>query len=205
MLLTILTNRWVLMVVCTLLTFGEMFVAKNWFVKRTSKITNAKVKRGVNIVLGTLTCFVLAAAQMYALCDVLGADFAWKYVLASTVLATWIYYMLEKVFGESEVNALGKAFSEFISHSDMFDGNLTTDGVTAVAEKLLGITNKIDNEVASKQAKAVDAVVERLSGFLNDGVITDAERAEADKIIAESGVNLNGNSTYEKYRALLNK
>lgn len=205
MLLNILTNRWVLMAVCLVLVFGEMFIAKKWFTSFTVKIKNAKMKRGVNAILGLITCFVLAAAQMYALCDVLGAVFYWRFVLAAAIGANFLYVVLEKIFGESEVNALGKAFCEFISHSDMFDGNITTDGVVAVAEKLLNITTEIDKKVAIKEAAAIDEVVKRLDGFLADGKVTEEEKKEAEKIIADSGVNFNGNSTYEKYKALLNK
>ena len=204
MLLTILTNRWVLMVVCALATFGLMFPVKNWF-NFTRKIKNVKAKRGVNVVLGIATCVALSAILMYMLCDVLGAVFYWKFVIAAALGATGFYLVLEKVFGESEVNELGKAFYEFISHSDLFDGKLSTDGIIAVAKKLFGITNKIDNKEAEKETKAVDAVVERLSGFLSDGVITDEEKVQADKLIKDSGANLDGNSTYEKYKALLNK
>lgn len=205
MLLAILTNRWVLMVVCAALVFGEMFLVKKWYTSFTKKITNVKFKRAVNVILGLTTCFVLAMAQMYALCDVLGAVFYWKFVIAATLGATLLYLILEKIFGESEVNALGRAFSEFISHSDMFDGNITTSGMVAVAEKLLDITQGIDEKVAKKEKKAIDEVVKRLDGFLEDGKVTKEEQAEVEKIIKETGVNLDGNSTYEKYKSLLNK
>lgn len=205
MLLEILTNRWVMMVVCMLLVFGEMFIAKKWYISFTKKIPNNKVKRALNVVFGLATCFALAAAQMYALCDVLGGVFLWHFVLAAALGATGLYLILEKIFGESEVNELGRAFCEFISHSDMFDGDLTTDGVVTVAKKLLNITNAIDEKVASKEKKAIDEVVKRLDSFLADGKVTEEEKAEAEKMIAESGYNFTGNSTYERYKALLNK
>lgn len=204
MLLAILTNRWVLTVVCALLVFGEMFLVKKWFTSFTSKIKNVKVKSGINVILGLITCFALSAAQMYALCDVLGAVFAWKWVMAATLGATLVYLILEKIFGNAVVNELGKVFANYISHSDMFDGKITEKGVVAVAEKLLNKVNKIDTAIAAKEAKAIDEVVKRLDGFLEDGKITEEEKVEATELIHNNNIDVN-NSTYEKYRALLNK
>lgn len=205
MLYTILTNPWVMMVICALLVFAEMFVAKNWFTKFTKKIKNEKTRRGLNIVLGLLTCVVLAYAQMYALLDVFKLTFTLHFAIASAGIASFIYLVIEKIFDESEVNALGKAFCDFVSHSDLFEGELTTDGVVAVARKLLNITTEIDKKEATKQEKAVDEVVKKLNEFLNDGKITKEESEEAEKIIKSAGINLSGNTTYEKYKALLNK
>lgn len=205
MLYTILTNPWVMMVVCSLLVFAEMFVAKRWFTNFTQKIKNEKARRSANLLCGMLTCVVLAYAQMYALVDVFKLTFTLHFALASAGIASFIYLAIEKIFEESEVNALGKAFCDFVSHSDIFDGELTTEGVVAVARKLLNITTEIDKKEASKQEKAVDEVVKKLNEFLNDGKITEDESKEAEKIIKSAGVNLSGHSTYEKYKALLNK
>lgn len=204
MLLNIFTNRWVLMVVCALLTFGLMFPVKKWFTSWTGKIANVKAKTAVNVVLGLITCFVLAATLMWALCDVFGAVFYWRFVIASTLGATLIYLILEKIFGNAVVNKLGKDFANFISHSDMFDGKITDAGAIAVAEKLFERVNKIDKAVAEKEGKAIDEVVKRLDGFLSDGKVTDEEKAVATELINKHGIDVSS-STYEKYRELLGK
>lgn len=203
MLYTIITNPWVMMIVCSALVFCEMFVAKKWFISFTEKIKNEKVRRGANIFLGVCTCMVLAVAQMYALCDMFEMEVYYTLAFAAALIASFIYLVIEKIFTESEVNALGKAFCDFVSHSDLFDGELSNEGVVAVARKLLNITNEIDKKAATKQEAAVEEVVKKLNEFLNDGKITDEERKEAEEMT--KGMNLDGNSTYEKYKALLNK
>jgi hypothetical protein len=204
MLLSIIKNPWVLMAICTLVVFFEMFLVKKWYISITKKIKNAKVRTALNVVLVLGTFFALSMCQMFALCDVLGAAYSWVSVIAATLGATLIYLVLEKIFGNAEINALGTAFCEFISHSDMFDGKITKDGVIAVAEKLLSITNKIDNAAATKEAKAINEVVKRLDGFLADGKVTEEERAEAQELIGDNGIDVNS-STYERFKALLNK
>lgn len=204
MLLNLLKTDWILMLVCAACVFGEMFLVKNWFLSFTKKIADARARRGVNVLLGIFTCFVLSAAQMFGFCDVLGVTYSWVWVIAATGIATGVYMIIEKIFGESYVNELGKTFSNFISHSELFDGKITKEGVIAVANQLLAITNKVDVAEASKEAKAIDEVVKRLDGFLADGKITDAERAEATTLIKNSGIDVTS-STYEKYKALLNK
>ena len=205
MLYNILTNPWVMMVVCAALVFAEMFVVKKWFTNFTNKIKKEKKRRFVNILFGVFTCVVLGYAQMYAARDAFGLTFTIHYAIASAGIASFVYLAIEKIFTESEVNALGKAFCDFVSHSDMFDGELSTEGVIAVARKLFNITNEIDKKEATKEEEAVDKVVKKLNEFLNDGKITSEEKAEADKLIKESGVNLENNSTYEHYKALLSK
>lgn len=205
MLLNLLKTDWILALVCAACVFTEMFLVKKWFTSFTQNIKDARARRGANVILGIFTCFVLSAAQLFGFCDVLGVAYSWVWVIVSTGVATFIYWGIEKVFGDAYVNELGKTFSNFISHSELFDGKITKEGVISVANQLLAITNKVDVAEATKEAKAIDEVVKRLDGFLADGKITDAERAETERIIKASGVNLNGNSTYEKYKALINK
>lgn len=205
MLYEFIANPWVMMVICAAIVFGEMFVAKKWFTSFTVRIRNEKARRGVNVLLGLCTCVVLAYAQMHALLDVFALTFTVHYAVASAGIASFVYLAVEKIFTESEVNALGKAFCDFVSHSDIFDGELTTEGVVAVARKLLNITTEIDKKEAAKEEKAVDEVVKKLNEFLTDGKITDAEKAEAERLIKASGTKLAGNSTYERYKALLDK
>ena len=38
-----------------------------------------------------------------------------------------------------------------------------------------------------------------------DGKITDSEKAEADRLIKEVGADIEGNSTYERYKEVLGK
>lgn len=205
MLYTFFTNVWVIMILCAALVFCEMFVAKKWFTSFTAKIDSEKARRGANVALGIFTCLVLAYLQMYALCDVLKVSVYVPHIYAAAGLASLVYLAIEKVFTESEVNALGKAFYDVVSHSDIFEGELTTKGAVEIAKKLFNITNEIDEKEASKQEKAVEKVVKKLSEFLDDGVVTAEEKAEAEKLIRESGVSLEGNSVYEHYNELLNK
>ena len=159
----------------------------------------------MNVLLGVITCVALASAQMYALCDVFNTVYRWSFVIAAALSATGLYLIIEKIFGESNLVALGKAFCNFVSHSDIFDGELTADGAVAVARKLFNITTEIDKKEIAKEEKAVDEVVKKLNEFLNDGKITDEEKAEAEKLIANCKKGIENNSTYEKYKALLNK
>lgn len=204
MLYQFITNKWVIMVICAILVFIEMFVAKKWFTSFTVKIKNAKAKRTINVVLGVATCVALSVLQMVALCDVLKVDVYMPHAYAAALLATCLYLSLEKIL-KSEVEALGEAFQNYVSHSDAFDGELSSGGVMEVARGLFNITNKIDEKEAEKESKTVAEICHKLDKILEDGIVTDAEKAEADKLIAESGADLEGNSTYEKYKAVLNK
>ena len=204
MLLNFFTNRWVLMVICALLTFGLMFPVKKWFTSWTPKIKNVKVKTAVNVVLGLITSFVLSAVLMWALCDVFGAVFYWKLVIASTLGATLIYLILEKIFGNAVVNKLGNDFANYISHSDLFDGKITDAGALAVAQSLFDRVNKADKAVAEKEGKAIEEVLKRLDGFIEDGKVTAEEKVAATELINKYGIDVSS-STYEKYKALLNK
>lgn len=204
MVLSWLANRWVLMVLCALVTFGLMFPAKKWFTSWTPKIKNVKVKTAVNIFFGIITCIVLAAVLMWAFCDVFGGVFYWRFVIAAALGATGLYWALEKIFGNAVVNKLGNDFANYISHSDMFDGKITEAGALAVAENLLAKVTKIDKAVAERERKAIEELDKRLDGFLADGKVTEEEKAQATELINAHGIDVNS-STYEKYRELLKK
>lgn len=191
----------VMMFVCAVLVFAEMFLAKKWYTTFTKKIDSVKGRRGANLLLGIATCLVLALSQMAALCDVFGIAWLWQYAIASAFIATGLYIALEKVFGESEVNAIGKIFCDVISHSTEFDGNITHSGMVDVAHKMSSLVNGIDTKKGEKQTTAIDKVVAKLDSFLADGNITADEKAEAKKIVAEAGIN--DTSLLAKYRELL--
>lgn len=191
----------VMMFVCALLVFAEMFLAKKWYTTFTKKIDSVKCRRGANLLLGIFTCLVLALSQMAALCDVFAIEWLWSYAIASAFIATGLYIALEKVFGESEVNAIGKIFCDVISHSTQFDGDITHSGMVDVAHKMSALVNGIDSKRVQKETDAVDNVVAKLDAFLADGNITADEKAEAKKIVAEAGIN--DTSLLTKYRELL--
>lgn len=200
-----LKNPYVSGFFCTVFVFIEMFGAKKWFTSWTVKIKNETVRTGLNLVLGVITSFALAAADLYLYSEFLGARFIWNFVFSASAGATLIYLALEKVFGNAKVTALGKVFSNFISHSDLFDGKLTSEGMVSVANKLLDVTRDLDKKEAAKEEKAINQAVELLKGFVVDGKITEEEKAEANKIIAQHSEQLKGNPTYERYQQLLNQ
>lgn len=204
MIINFISNTWVLAAITMVCVFFEMFFAKKWFVKFTANMKSAKARRGFNVILGVLTCVVLSAAQLFAFCDVLTVQFEWAGVFAAALGSTLIYLMLEKVFTDSELKELGEAFRDLVSHSDMFDGDLSKDGIISVAQRIFEITSAIDDEVASKETKTIDAVVEKLNEFIKDGNITEAEKAQAAAYVKKYGAALTNTSTYDKYRQLLN-
>lgn len=193
----------VLAVIVMLITFGAMFGAKKWFLHFTKKIANPTVRRGVNVALGLATCFVISATLLLAFVDWFKLTFVWWTVVVSALGATGMYLILEKVFGEAKVNEAGKAVMEAISHSDLFDGKLTADGLTKFTKGLFTITNGIDKAVAEKEKVAVDKALTAIEGFMADGKITAEEQAQIEKM--RKSVNLEGTETYNKYLALLNK
>lgn len=206
MIMELMANRWVLYVVCTLLVFAEMFFAKKWYTTVTVKIKDAKVKTFTNLVLGVLTCVALAAVQMWALCDVFGGTFYWHFVVAAGLSSTAIYLAFEKVFGNATANKLGEMFRSLVSHSDIFDGEISPSGAVKVAERIQDVVAKIDEKEAEKEDKAIAEIVSRLDAFLEDGKITVEEKENADKFLKDySADDLKGNPTYEKYLELLNQ
>lgn len=205
MIINFISNPWVLSAIATICVFFEMFFCKKWFTSFTKNIKSAKVRRGSNVILGIMTCFALSATQLFALCDVFHVTFEWKWVAASALASTLIYLILEKVFSDSELKELGEAFRDLVSHSDMFDGDLSKDGIVRVAERIFEITSKIDEEVASKEDKTIDAVVEKLDEFIKDGNITEKEKQQAADFVKKYGAALTSTSTYEKYKQMLNQ
>ena len=206
MIMELMANRWVLYVVCTLFVFAEMFFAKKWYTKWTVKIKDAKVKTTTNLVLGMLTCVALAAGQMWTFCDIFAGTFYWHFAVAAGLSATAIYLAFEKVFGNANLNKLGEAFRSVVSHSDLFDGEISAGGAVKVAEQLHGLVAKIDQKKAEKESKAIDEVVSRLDAFLEDGKVTEEEKKSAETFLANySADDLKGNPTYEKYLQLLNQ
>ena len=191
----------VMMFVCAILVFGEMFIAKKWCTSFTKKIESSKARRGANLSLGIVTCLGLALSQMAALCDAFGIAWLWEFAIAAAFIATFLYIALEKVFGESEVNEIGKTFCDVISHSAQFDGNITHKGMVNVVNKMLTIIRNIDEQDAKKEEAAVNDVVARLDSFLADGRITEEEKAQAKKLVADAGVT--GTSLLAKYADLL--
>ena len=192
----------VMMFVCALLVFAEMFLVKKWYTGFTKNIQSVKGRRGVNLVLGIVTCLGLALSQMAALCDVFAIAWLWQFAIASAFIATFAYLALEKVFGEAEVNEVGKTFCQIISHSDKFDGDITQEGMVSVARKMFAIVDGIDKKKAQKETQAIDDAVAKLDSFLADGQITAEEKAQAQKIVASAGIY--DTSLLAKYRDLLN-
>lgn len=203
MILDWLANRWFQLGLVTLLTFAAMYGAKYWFVSFTRKIKNVKARRGLNVLFGVGTSFVLAAIELYAFTDIFGGTFTWTFATAAALGATGLYLIIEKVFGESVANEVGKAFCEFVSRSDLFDGKLSAQGAVDVAKKLLGKVDIVDKKEAAKEKKAIDEVLKKLDGFIADGEVTEAERAEADKILENAHADVLASSTYAKYQELL--
>lgn len=205
MVLTWLANRWFQLFLVTLFTFAAMYGAKYWFISFTKKITSAKARRALNLVLGVFTSLLIAAIELYVFTDIFGGTFTWTFVVAAALGATGLYLVIEKVFGESVANEVGKAFCEFISRSDMFDGKLSVEGAVDVAKQLLGKVDIVDKKEASKEKKAIDEVIKKLDGFIADGEVTEAEKAEAEKLLACAHDSVYTSSTYAKYQQLLNQ
>ena len=205
MIITFISNPWILAAIATVCVFFEMFFAKKWFVHFTKNIVSAKARRGANVILGILTCHVLAFVQLFALCDVLCVPFVWYWAVAAALASTLIYLVLEKIFTDSELKELGEAFRDLVSHSDMFDGDLSKDGIVRVAQRIFEITSNLDNEMAVKEEKTIDAVVQKLDEFIKDGNITETEKEQAAALVKKYGAALTQTSTFEKYQALLNQ
>ena len=200
MIYAFVTNSIVLMFICAFLVFGEMFLVKKWYTSFTKKISNAKVRRATNLGLGVVTCLALALSQMAALCDVFAIAYIWNFAIASGFIATGVYLALEKIVG-AEVDEVGQMFCQVISHSDKFDGDLTTDGVALAAKKMFAIIAKIDKVEKEKQTEAVEGICKKFDEFLADGHITAYEREQAQALIKESGVDVS--TFYEQYSELL--
>ena len=81
----------------------------------TPKISNASLRKGVNLLLGMVTSFSLALAEMWIICDTVGAALNWFYVGLVTLGVTFAYLALEKVFTDAEIDAFGKSLVEMLS------------------------------------------------------------------------------------------
>jgi hypothetical protein len=200
MIYTIITNPIVLMVVVALATFGLMFAAKHLYLPQTKKIKNEKVRRTVNIGCGVASSIEIALGVMWVACDVLKIAYLWEFAIAAGFAATLLYLALEKVLG-AEADAAGKVILDFLSHSDMFEGELSKDGAYSFIKQISASIAKVENAKKQREQNAVDGVAARLDAFLSDGVVTDEEKKQAKKIVEESGIDVS--AFYDKYSALL--
>lgn len=205
MLVKLLSNTWVIMIICAVIVFGEMFFVKKWFTAFTKRISNVKVRKGVNCLLGVITAIGISFLQMWAICDVLGVKLVWYIAIASAMIATLIYLFIEKIWGDAVATEVGEAFCEVLNRSGDFNGDLSAKGMVALAKKLLGITTELDKKINEKEEVAIDKVVDKINEYMIDGVITDEERKAIDELMKGKEDSFNGNSVYEKYKALLNK
>lgn len=195
-------NPYVFTALVLLGVFFEMFAAKKLYIGFTSKIKNEKARRGLNIFFGLVVCTILSYGQMYVFTNIIGATFAVKHVFASALGATGLYLVLEKVFTDSEMTAIGKLFCDILGRSDLFDGTLTANGVKDTINNFASIIKAQEDAKAAQEKKAVDEVAARLDAFLADGKVTAAEKEEARKLVEKAGASLSG-STRAKYEALL--
>jgi hypothetical protein len=200
MIYEIVTNPIVLMVLCGFATFGLMFGAKHLYLGRTKKIKDEKIRRVVNLVLGTASSVEIALAVMWGACDLLEIDYLWNFAIASGFVATLMYLAFEKVLG-AEADAAGKVILDFISHSEMFDGKLSKEGAYSFIKQMATSIAKVDDAKKQKERNAVDGVAAKLDEFLFDGKITEEEKRQAKKIVEESGIDVS--AFYDKYSALL--
>lgn len=200
MIYTIVTNPIVLMVLCAFATFGLMFAAKHLYLPQTKKIQNEKVRRTVNIAVGTATSVEIALIVMWAACDMLKIGYLWNFAIGSGFIATLLYLGLEKVLG-AEADAAGKVILDFLSHSAMFEGKLSKEGAYSFIQQIATSIAKVENAKKQKEQNAVNDVASRLDHFLSDGIVTDEEKREAKRIVEEAGVDVS--AFYDKYSALL--
>ena len=206
MLFEIIKQPLVMMAVCALLVFVELCAAKKiapnvWFTKMTKNIPSPEVRRGTNLVLGIIISVGIALSDMAILCDVFGIAWLWHFAIASGFIATFIYLVIEKVWGESKANELGNIFCDVLSYSAGFDGNITEVGKRELAKKVANILKGIDDAAATKESKTIDKIVSKLDAFLADGDITAEEKAEAKKLVEDAGIA--DSTLLAKYRELL--
>lgn len=193
-------NPYIFTAIVLLGVFFEMFAAKKLFIGFTSKIANEKGRRALNLLFGLIVCTVLAYSQMYVFTNLIGVTFAVKHVLAAAVGATGLYLVLEKVFTDSEMTAIGNLFCDIVGRSDIFDGELTATGVKDTIKNFASIIKAQEDAKIAKEKAAVDEVAARLDSFLADGKVTVDEKEAAKKLV--EGVEISG-STRAKYEALL--
>lgn len=196
-----------ILAVTSLLVFAEMFIAKKWFLTFTPKIPNATVRKGVNLVLGMVTSFALASAEMWVICDGVGMPLNWYYVVLVTLGVTLAYLALEKVFTNAQIDALGKSIVDLLSKSKKFEGKLTGTHIAHIANEFVKFTTGIEtaakDKVKSEKDKVADDVIAKISAIVADGTVTEEEKAEADKLLA--GKELPENDIFAKYESIINQ
>ena len=200
MIYAVVTNPIVLMVLCGLITFGLMFLAKHLYLGQTKKIKDEKIRRAVNLFLGVTSSVEIALGVMWGACDLLKIDYLWNFAIASGFIATLIYLAFEKILG-AEADAAGKVIIDFISHSDMFDGKLSKDGAYSFIKQIASSIAKVEQAKKQKEQNAVDGVAAKLDEFLSDGNITEEEKKQAKKLVEDAGLDVS--AFYDKYSALL--
>lgn len=200
MIYAIVTNPIVLMVLCGLATFGIMFIAKHLYLGQTKKIKDEKIRRVVNLLLGTFSSIEISLGVMWIVCDVFKMAYLWHFAIASGFIATFLYLALEKVLG-AEIDAVGKVIIDFLSHSDMFEGKISKEGAYSFIKQIATSIAKVENAKKQKEQNAVDGVAAKLDQFLSDGIVTETERQEAKRIVEESGIA--ASVFYDKYSKLL--
>ena len=141
---------------------------------------------------------------MWLLCDYFGGTFYWKFVFAAALTATGLYLGYEKVFKNADFTAIGKVVSDVLSHSTLFNGNVSKKGLVVFKEQLASVVKDIDSKESSKEDKAVEEAVAKFSAFLADGKVSEEEKAQAEKLLTEHEA-LKNNPTVAKYYELLNR
>ncbi len=200
------TNRWVLYAFCAVFTFIEMIGAKYAYLSWTKKIENEKVRVATNLVCGFALCVLLSAIQMWALCDVFGGIFYWKFVIAAAGTATGAYLVYEKIFGNSENTLLGKVFREVLNNSGLFEGKISSKNAVKLANLLRDRIAELDKKVADRENKGLNTVVSLLGTVIADGKVDEEEKKEVEKVVAGFDANdLAKNETYQKYVSILKK
>jgi cytochrome c556 len=178
MLFELIKQPLVMMFVCAIGVFGIMYGAKHSFLWLTKKIKTERYRKVANMVLGVATCLEVAFGLMWVLCDACGIAYLWQFAIGSAFIANYVYIVLEKYFG-ADVEAIGKIVKDIFTHSDLFDGTITAQGVAHFVEKTTNMLKQSDEKVASKETKAIDEVVAKFDAFLADGKVTEEEKAEA--------------------------
>ena len=189
----------VMMFVCALGVFGLMFVVKHSFLWATNKIKSEKARKIANMALGVASCLELAFSLMWVLCDAFGVTYFWQFAIGSAFIANYAYIVLEKYLG-ADVEAIGKIVRDIFTRSDLFDGEITAQGVTHFVEKCAEIIKRVDNRRDEKETAAIDNVIAKFDSFIADGQITAEEKAEAKRLAAENNIDA---SLLAKYAPIL--
>lgn len=207
MLIELIRNPWITFAVVAILTMAEMMLVRIPFTKATAKLFSEKptLRRGVNAIIGLALCVGIALVQTWGFSDVLKTEMNVILAVASGVAANYIYMIIEKVFGESVANYVGKAIMDLVSHDQGFDGKITKSGAIAIATNIVEKVSAIDDARKEKEKVAVTNITSALSGYMADGVLTDEEKAKAEELIKGKEADLAGNDVYLKFKELLKK